>query len=140
MKPKTKSNGVLLLIAGLAIGGVLTFAYFHFASANAVQQSYGKAEQMNGVYLFIESAPVTSYTTVGTINADDLTAIADSLGMGKKQKVLDIINNVVKTGRENLVFEERLKIFVERAQQQFGNDAQGLVFVNDLRSATVIKF
>lgn len=142
----TKNNSTnffLISILMLIIGAGLMYflaPIINSESENALTNEYAKVKKINDLYVFIESTPADpeSYTTIETMEGDNLIDIVNSLGIGK-EKPKNVFANIVNTLGDNLTFDKLLDKITEKAHSQYP-DATGVIFSDRMKKCQVIKF
>lgn len=140
---KTSSNLSLVILMFL-LGAGLMYGLFQLniipSNESKFTNEYAKVRKINNLYVFVESAPVDpdSYTTIDIVEGSNLIEIWDSLGIGN-DKFGKVVNNIFNTGKDNLVFYEKLLRMTEDVYKKH-NDASGIIFSENMRKCQVIKF
>ena len=135
---KTQIFITLIGFLGILIGtfGTLLVNYFSPISSSKIEVSTGKAQQLDGIYLFIRSQPVERYVSLGTVTDNSVVRAAKS-GTGKKG--LDIFKSIGKSLINDISFENRLKSIIGEAKRSKEN-VQGLIFSDNLNKCEAIRF
>lgn len=136
---------ILPLFAGVLLGAAMTLVYFtYFLDAEAsveisnpvaeIAQSTATVNQIDGIYVFINSTPEKPTKSLGTFKYESGNKLLDILNT-KGDNPLDEINVIANI----LVFDKKLNSVVEEVKQKYPA-AECVVFSGRLDRCEVYKF
>lgn len=139
------SFNVLPLIVGMVLGATIMLAYFTYfleSESNVeianpqteIPQSTASVNQIDGIYVFINSDPARPTKSLGTFNYESGNKLLDIFN-SKGDNPLDEINVIANM----LVFDKKLNSVIEEVKQQYP-EAECVVFSGRLDRCEVYKF
>jgi endogenous inhibitor of DNA gyrase (YacG/DUF329 family) len=137
---KDKSlNAILFLLLGSAIMYV-AHPYINKPKENPEAKYFARVERNNGIYVYINSLPIDqdSYSTIATLQVNDIQEIWKSLRIGK-DNVGQVFLNALNLGNENLVFSNLINKITTQAHDKYP-EATGVIINDKLTRCEIIKF
>lgn len=96
-----------------------------------------QVEKIDNVYIFINSKPVTKYTSVGPVENDLIDQYKNATS---NKKFGDVLEGIISTTKKNTDFNDLLRYMVEKAKKENDDKVDGLIFQDELSWAEVIRF
>ncbi len=140
----SQSNLTSYILAFIVGAGIVYFGYPYLNPQQPTVQNYSigdaQVDQVNGLYVFLESKPVrsTPYKVIDSFEDENLLEVASSVGIGK-EKFGKVLENILTKGSQKLNFENQIDKITQAVKDKYP-DAQAVIFSVKLKRCEVITF